>query len=466
MGSKVKIIGIVLGFVLGIGVALIDPPTGLTVKAMWALGVFTWAVVFLIFDVLPDFIVTTIMLCVWVMIGSVPFKTAFAFYADPNWWIVMGAFGLGFAASKSGLLRRISLLIMKTLPTTFKGQTLALISAGTVIAPLIPSFTAKAAVCAPLSLGISDAMGYKHKSKGASGLFAANVIGVIASAPAFLSASYLGFMIVGMLPKDIQGQFDWIGWFVSMLPWTVVLLVCGYLAVLFLFTPEERDTLPAGYVADQLTKMGPMSRNEKVTLFVLILTLLLWMTGKMHGVHPAVVAVLAVMVLLICNVFNRVEFRSGITWDALVFLGGIVGIGSVFPALGIDKWMGKIVAPFIMPLATNPYIFVIALSVVVIVLRFAILSQTALIAIFMLMLMPLAAQSGITPWIVGMIVYAAGNTWTVFYQNAPYVAAFYATGGEFVSHGPQAKLSVIYMIICTVGLLICVPFWQIMGLIK
>lgn len=293
---------------------------------------------------------------------------------------------------------------MNTLPTTFKGQTLALISAGTVIAPLIPSFTAKAAVCAPLSKGISDAMGYKHKSKGAAGLFAANVVGVIATAPGFLSASYLGFMIVSLLPKDIQGRFDWIQWFILMLPWTVVLLVACYLAILFFYKPEEKDALPAGYVGEQLAKMGPMKRNEIVTLVVLVLTLLLWMTGKMHGIHPAVVAVLAVMVLLIGKVFDRVEFRSGITWDALVFLGGIVGIGSVFPALGIDKWMGKLVAPVIMPLASDPYIFVIALSLTIIVLRFAILSQTALIAIFMLMLTPLAIQSGISPWVVGMIV--------------------------------------------------------------
>lgn len=464
--GKTKIIGIILGIVLGFVVGLMEPPAGLTVKAMWALGIFTWAVIFLIFDIIPDFITTTIMLCLWVMVGAVKFNVAFAFYSNANWWIVMGAFGLGCAAAKTGLLRRISLLIMKALPTTFKGQTLALISAGTVIAPLIPSFTAKAAICAPLSKGISDAMGYPHKSKGASGLFAANVIGVIASAPAFLSASYLGFMIVGLLPKQIQAQYDWVQWFLMMLPWTVILLVCGYLAVIFMYKPEGKDELPAGYVGEQLAKMGPMTRSEKITLWVLILTLLLWMTGKLHGIDAAVVAVLAVMVLLVLRVIDRPEFRSGINWDALVFLGAIVGIGSVFPALGIDKWMGKLVEPIIMPLAKDSYIFIIALSVITILLRFVILAQTALIAIFMLMLMPMAQASGMSPWIIGMIVYTTGNTWNVFYQNAPYVAAFYATGGDFVTHGSQVKMSVAYMIICVLGLLACVPLWQFMGIVK
>jgi divalent anion:Na+ symporter, DASS family len=464
--TKAKMVGMVLGIVLGIVVALIPPPAALTVKAMWGLGIFTWAIIFLIFDVLPDFIVTTTMLCLWVLFGTVPFKTAFAFFSDPNWWIVVGAFGMGFAASKSGLLRRISLLIMKALPATFKGQAAALMGAGFVIAPLIPSFTAKAAVCAPLSLGISDAMGYKHKSRGAAGLFGANVLGFIASAPSFLSASYLSFMIVSLMPKDIQGQFHWMQWFMLMLPWTILVIIAGYLAVIFLYRPEEKDTLPAGYAVEQLKKMGPISRNEKVTLIILVLTLLFWMTEKLHGIPAAVVAVLAVVALLILKVYDRVEFRSGITWDALVFLGGVVGIGSVFPALKLDKWMGDMVAPYVMSLVSNPYIFVLGFAIVIMLLRLVILSQTATIAIFILMLTPLALQAGMSPWIIGIIVYAAGNTWTVFFQNTPYVAAFYATGGDFVNHSQMVKLSVAYMVICIVGLLICVPLWQMMGLIK
>ena len=461
-----KVIGAVLGIVIGLVLAFLEPPQGLTVKSMYGLGVFAWAVIFLIFDVFPDYIVTLAMCGLWVLSGAVKFNVAFSFFSNENWWVLVAAFGLGLAASKTGLLRRISLLIMKLFPSTFKGQTIAMLGAGTIISPLIPSFTAKAAICAPLSRGISDAMGYPIKSRGASGLFAANVIGFIAMAPAFLSASYLGFMLVSLVPKDLQGPFHWLGWFSMMLPWTVILLVMSYIGIIFLYKPAEKDALPAGYAADQLSKMGPMDGKERLTLIVIVITLLMWMTAKLHGVSATVSGILAVVVLLMAKVYDRTDFRSGIAWDAAVFVGTIVGIGSVFPALGIDKWMGKVLYPYIMPLFGNPYLFVAGFSIIIYGLRFVILSQTALIAIFMVMLAPLAIQAGFNPWIIGMVVYVAGNTWTVFYQNAPYVGAFYAVGGDMVNHGQIAKLSVAYMAISLIGLLACVPLWQIMGLVR
>jgi hypothetical protein len=46
----------------------------------------------------------------------------------------------------------------------FQGQTFALMTAGTMWR-LYPSVTAKSVIMAPLSKGISDAMGFPHKSR-------------------------------------------------------------------------------------------------------------------------------------------------------------------------------------------------------------------------------------------------------------------------------------------------------------
>ena len=373
--SKLKILGLFLGIGVGFWVALTSPPQGLSVAAMWTLGIFVGGVFFMIFDVMPDYLVTLGMCTLWALFQTVPFEKAFSFFSNANWWLMVGALGMGVAAQQCGLLRRISFLIMRLFPATFRGQTAALLGAGLVIGPLIPSSTAKGSIFAPLSLGVNDAMGYPRKSKASGGLFGAVWMGFVCIFPAYLSGSFLCYMMKSVLPKDVQAQFDWVTWFIMALPWTVVMIVLIYLAIQYLYQPEKTDTLPKGYAAEQLAKMGPMSVAEKVTLVVLLLSLLLWMTERVHGVSAAIVALIAMIILLYAKVFDRAEFRAKMPWDVIIFVGTIIGIAAVFPLLKIDKWMGTVIAPYVSPLVANPYAFVVGFTVFIYVLRFFFISQ-------------------------------------------------------------------------------------------
>jgi len=59
--AKIKIFGLILGLVFGVLLANLPPPLGLTIKAMWGMGIIICAVTWLIFDVIPDYIVTIAM---------------------------------------------------------------------------------------------------------------------------------------------------------------------------------------------------------------------------------------------------------------------------------------------------------------------------------------------------------------------------------------------------------------------
>jgi len=461
----VKMIGLVLSIVLGLFVAFSTPPQGLSVPAMWALGILVWGITCLIFEVGPDYVISLIMSCLWVGFNTTPFKTVFNFFVEPTFWLFIGALGLGVAAQKTGLLRRISLLIMNLCPATFRGQTLALFGAGTIISPLIPSITAKAAICAPLSAGISEAMGYAKKSKAATGLFGAMWLGFIMTGPIFLTGTFLNFMIVALLPKDIQSQFDWIRWFMLMIPWGIIFWVLCYASLQILYKPKEKDTLPTGYAAEQLAKMGKMGRAEKITLVVTIITLLFWMTERLHGINAAIIALASMSILILAKVFDRPEFRKDMPWDTAVFIGCIVGISYIFPALKIDKWMGSVLVPYLTPLASNPYLFLAGLAVVIYILRFALISMTATITIFTVMLSPVATAAGMSPWVIAITVSASMMLWNVSYQNLVYLVS-YAASGELVSHKQTAKLCVAYMIVSIIAIMVSIPYWQMLGLIK
>ncbi len=463
-----KLAGAVIGIILGIYIAGLGVPEGLTAKAMGGMGVFLCAIVWWIAEVFPDYVTALLMCGAWSVFDIVPFGTAFGGFSNATIWLLIGAFGMAAAVGKCGLLTRISLYLMSLFPLTFKGQTLALMVTGTLLTPLIPSGSAKIAVLAPFAAAVSDSMGYQRKSQGAGGIFAAMFLSLGCIHPLFLSGSFMCYSVVGLLPKDIQSQITWTTWFLNALPWGITVLVLGYLAILFLYKPEEEKRLAATMIKDQRAALGPMSKNEKFVAVVLIVTLLLWMTEVLHGINATITAIAALAALIGYNVIDRNSFKSSIAWDAIMFIGCIFAVSGVFSALKITGWIGKVLGPQVAPLlAGNLYLFLAVLCVIIYLVRFVLASQLAVITIFTLLLTPLALKEGISPWIMGFASFVAINVWILMYQNAQYLVAFFgAAGGEMVSHRQMVKLCVAYMIISVIGLLISIPVWKLTGMIQ
>ncbi|HHX58966.1 MAG TPA: sodium:calcium symporter, partial [Candidatus Moranbacteria bacterium] len=197
---KKRFIGGLSGLAIALVMAVVEPAPGLTPAAMTGLGIFFCAVLFWICNVLPDYATALLMCAAWAGSGIVSFGTAFAQFSSEIWFLLVAALTLGVAVSGSGLLNRISLKVMQLFPATFRGQTAALVVAGNLIAPLIPSVTAKSAMAAPLAGGIGARMGYESGSRGAAGLFGAMFLGFGVTGPAFLSASFMCYTIKGLLP--------------------------------------------------------------------------------------------------------------------------------------------------------------------------------------------------------------------------------------------------------------------------
>ena len=457
-------VGAVLSILLSLYVAFHQPPAGLTVAAMQASGVLVWAVTFWILEVLPEYITGLVMCTLWAAIKVVPFSKAFASFSSSSWWIMVGAFGLGVAATKCGLLRRISLFVLKLFPPTFIGQTLGLLGAGTIVSPLIPSANARGAIAAPVALAISDSLKYDRKSDGAGGLFGAMFLGFcVLGSPVFLSGSFTNYATLGLFPQGYR-NVTWISWLIYALPWAAVAFIGTGAVIYFMYKPAQIAGLSKNVVSAELARLGPMRRDEKITAIVLIVTLLLWMTESLHKIDSGEVAVLSICVLLALNVLNRDDFRKGIDWAAIIYVGCILNIGAVFAALNINLWLGHALQPIVASFLSNGYLFVIALALAVLVCRLIIISMLATAVIFTIVLSPLVITHGMHPWIIAFVSFAASNIWFFFFQNSFYLLSFYAVGGEMVEHRQMIKLSIAYAVIAMVGFLVSVPYWRMLGL--
>ena len=88
--------------------------------------------------------------------------------------------------------------------------------------------------------------------------------------------------------------------------------------------PEVRHTPEAPRLRiEELHKMGPLARDEWVTLAVFIGVSLLWMTSAWHRLDVTFVAMLGLAVLLTTG---TMQWQAAVTeraaWDVFVWYGG------------------------------------------------------------------------------------------------------------------------------------------------
>lgn len=455
----------VLGAVVGVGFAVLCPAdAGLTQQGARCLGILLGAVVWWVGSVLPAYATALVMVALFSVVGGVDSSVSLSAFASGTWWLLVAAFGLGAGMKRSGLLRRMALGIVRAFPNTFTAQVAALMAAGTVVGPLVPSMAAKVSMLTPLAMNIGDVLGYERYGKPMQGLFLAMFCGVRSVAPAVLSASVIGYCLLGLLPADVQAQFDLLHWLLAALPWFAVITALTLASIALLYRPsgENADasgesTLPA--------EAQPMSSHEKRMCAIIVLTVALWVAEPLHHVPAHIVALVTFALTVACGIMGKTGFREDISWESLVFVGVAMGLANVFQTVGIQDWVIAVAGPAFQAIAGNPYLFVVGAALITLALRFVIVSEMAYLNIVMVFLVPLSVGAGLNPWVTGFAMYAVITPWFTLYQSATYLAAFYSVDGKMVRHADMAKYCVLYTAFCIAALLVSVPYWQLIGLL-
>ncbi len=105
----------------------------LAATILWSLNLFSYHVVALALPVLA------------VLFGTTTAEKAFSGFSNPAWFLVLGVFAISAAISKTGLLYRLVLLVVRHFPPNYMGKTMALAFSGLVLTPIIPSSLGRAA---------------------------------------------------------------------------------------------------------------------------------------------------------------------------------------------------------------------------------------------------------------------------------------------------------------------------------
>lgn len=270
-------------------------------------------------------------------------KWALSGFSDSTVWLIFVAFILGLGYEKTGLGKRIALLLMKKLGRSTLGLGYAVALSDLALAPFLPSNTARSGgTIYPIIKNIPVLYGSTPENeprKIGSYLMWVALASTCVTSGAFLTSFAPNVLALSMTQKLANIDISWTEWFVNMLPVSVVLFIVTPLLVYKIYPPTLKQSEEAPiWAGKELEALGPMSRKE-ITLAVLALvSLCLWIFGG-SWMNATTVALAAMGVMVLTKIVSWDDILSNKSaWNILFWYGTLMAIADGLNKVGFLKW--------------------------------------------------------------------------------------------------------------------------------
>ena len=398
------------------------------------------------------------------LLGIATPEKALSGFSSSSWFLVLGVFAISAAISKTGLLYRFVLLVMKRFPPNYIGQTLGFALSGLLLTPVIPSPNGRVLLASPLVLTLSEVLGFKKGNPGAVGMAMACLLGFGHMSFMFMNGAATCFLVLGFLPSGVSSSMSWGFWLKAALPLGIFFFIFSYLGIIFLYRPKERKTLNPWVIETQLRTLGPLTVEEKISLATVVVSLMGFLTQPWHHINVAWVAMLSFLILFAGSVLDEKSVRTDIDWNFLISFGALVGFGTVISASGLSEVIASGIKPYLEFFNGSRLIFFWIIVMAVMILRFLLPLPPALL-VSILSIMPITSTLHLHPLIVGLVVLASANPWFLPYQNWMYQNLLQDTEGKLFDHGQTLELAFLHIFIVMGAVTISVLYWKYLGLI-
>ena len=370
-------------------------------------------------EALPIYVTACAPLVLFPLTGALSVSESVLPYLDPYIFLFAGGMGIAAAMQQWNLHRRIALGIMDRIGSDPR-RLLAGTLAATAFISMWISNTATAAMMMPIGLAVVLQV---EDQRGAGRLrhygmaimlaiaYGANVGGIgtkIGTAP---NAQFSGFM------ERMGIEITFLQFLAVGLPFVLVFLPVVWW---MLWRIGRREGLAGEIgeevVAGELAKLGPVRRPERIVLGVFLVTAGLWIAGKvltdflksrvpfeLTSAHvEGGIAMLAALVLMLWRTQGRqvLGFRAlgQVPWETLLLLGGGFAMAAAIQKSGLSAWLG---AQLLAIRDVPPFAQVLLSSVAVVALS-AVASNTATIAVMLVVL-----KDAVAPEIMTTTLFAA-----------------------------------------------------------
>jgi L-tartrate/succinate antiporter len=379
--------------------ALLPAPPGLPPHAWYFFAIFAGVIAGLMFEPLPGGAIGFLGVTLVTILASRVFYSP-AELAKPgfkpanealNWalsgfsngtvWLIFGAFMFALGYEKTGLGRRIALVLVRHMGRRTLALGYAVTAADLILAPFTPSNTARSGgTIFPVIRNLPPLYDSRPNDPSArkigSYIMWVAISATCVNSSLFLTGMAPNLLAVELVRKTAQVEISWTQWFLAFAPVGLPLLLLVPLLAYWLYPPELRagSEVPA-WAAQELSKMGSVSGKEILLAILVMSALVLWIFGGSY-INATTVALVVISLMLVVGVFTWKDMMANSpAWNTLAWFATLVAMADGLNRVGFVKWFADTIADRLR--GFSPTIAVVALIAIFFLSHYLFASLTA-----------------------------------------------------------------------------------------
>jgi len=464
-------------------VVVVPPPPGLSHHAFHYFGVFVAVILGLVFEPIPAAAIGLIgvTFCAVTGLAFTPaqlanpsfqlpaegLKWALSGFTNATVWLIFGAFMFALGYERTGLGKRLALLLVRSMGRRTLGLGYAVTMADLALAPFTPSNTARSGgTIFPLVKNIPALYGSEPgptARRVGSYLMWTGFAATCVTSSMFVTALAPNLLALELVRKTAHVEISWTDWFVGFLPMGALLLLALPLLTYLVYPPEVKEGRQVQeWARQELVRMGPRTLRQGIMAALVLAALGLWIFGKSF-VDPTTVALLVICAMIVTGVVTWDDVVGNKqAWNVLVWFATLVALADGLNKVGFVAWFANGAASMLAGL--SPTAVVLLLTALFFLVHYLFASSTAhTTAVLPVVLAAGAAIPGIPVKAFALLLcFSLGLMGVISpYATGP-APVWYGSG--FVARGDFWKLGLGYgLAFLAVLLAIGVPYLLFLG---
>jgi DASS family divalent anion:Na+ symporter len=458
-----------LALVLGVGIIIwaLPRPASVEPRAWRLLAIFVATVLGIIAKPLPMGATAIVGMAIAVATRTLTTAEALSGFSNATVWLVVTAFFIAAGFIKTGLGARVAYSLVAIFGGSTLGLGYSLVASDLVLAPLIPSNTARAGgVIFPILQSLARAAPAADPVR--RGQTNAFLTLVAYNGTVITSAMFLTAMVAN--PLSIQFALDqgiaisWSLWALAAIaPGTISLVIVPL--VIYRLCPPGAVKTPDAHAAAKaaLAGLGGTTRDEKLMGSISIALLIAWILGPAIGLDVTAAGLLAVAALLLTGVLSWQDISGNHeAWNTFIWFAVLLMMATFLGELGLIEWFTVQVGFLVGGIGWVPGL--LSLSLVYFYSHYFFASNTAHVSAMYAPFLAVALALGAPPLLAALLLAYFSNLFAslTHYGTAP-APLIFSSGHVTLGTWWRVGLVVSFVNIA-IWLGIGATWWRLLGL--